>query len=127
MAIILGSITLPDSLSLTEPYGNPLVVGSIERTIGGVPIIIEQTITGEPITLVGGEDVGWIPFSDLQALITLANTPGATHILTIEADTFSVRFRHEDQPVISAEALVPRPNHVAGDWFKNVIINLMKL
>lgn len=126
MAIVLGAIILPDSLNLTEPYGSPLVVGSIERTIGGIPIIVEQTVVGEPITLVGSEDTGWIPFSDLQALIALAKVPGAMYSLIIEADTFSVRFRHEDQPVISAEALVPRPNHVATDWFKNLVINLMR-
>ena len=127
MAIILDTITLPDTLSLAEPYGNPLVVSSLIRTLGGKPITTEHAVTGEPITLVGEADRGWISFLDLQNLRILASVPGAVYVLNFEGVTSNVRFRHEDQPVISADPIVPRPNHDPTDQFNNVVINLMKI
>ena len=127
MAIILGGVTLPDTLSLADPFGNPLIVSNADVTIGGNLIIIEQSVSGRPITIVGDADVGWIEFSVLQALKDLAKVPGASYTLTFESDVFTVRFRHEDQPVISAEPIVARPNHAATDLFNNVVINLMEL
>lgn len=126
MSIQLDAIVLPD-LIIQDLYGNPLIEADVEMSIGGVPIIHEQDFIGRPITLVGEDGFGWIEFSDLQNLIILASTKGASYTLTYESTTFTVRFRHEDSPVIEAEALIPRPNHVAADLFKNVVIKLMEV
>lgn len=123
----IGSIVLPDTLSMEEAYGNPLVVASVDLTIAGTPIIHEQSILGRSITLVGDEDRGWIDFSILQDLIAIASVVNAQYTLLFEGQSFNIRFRHEDSPVISAEPIVARPNHAATDQFNNVVINLMEL
>lgn len=126
MSVQLDTIVLPD-LILKDLYGNPKISADVEMSIGGVPIINEQDFVGRPLTLIGGDVSEWIAFSDLQNLITLASTKGASYTLTYESTIFTVRFRHEDSPVIEAEALIPRSNHVATDWFKNVVIKLMEV
>lgn len=123
----IDTIVIPDTLSLEEAYGNPLVVSNVDLTIAGTPIIHEQSILGRAMTLVGEDERGWIQFSVLQSLVTLASVPNAQYTLLFEGTSFNVRFRHEDSPVITAEAIVPRPNHVATDEFNNVIINLMEI
>jgi hypothetical protein len=127
MAIQLDTIVLPDTLNLQEAYGNPLIVSAVDLTIGGTPIIHEQQILGRPLTLVGEENRGWIDFSILQSLVAIASVVNAQYTLLFEGQSFNVRFRHEDSPVIVAEPIVARPNHIATDQFNNVTINLMEL
>ncbi len=126
MSVQLDTIVLPD-LIIQDIYGNPLIAADVEMSIGGVPIIHEQDFIGKSITLVGSADSGWMPFSDLQNLITIAAVKGASYSLAYESTTFTVRFRHEDSPVIEADAIIPRPNHVATDWFNNILIKLMEV
>lgn len=127
MANQIDTIVIPDTLSLEEAYGNPLIVSTVDLTLGGTPIIHEQKILGKPLTLVGTDDRGWIDFSVLQSLIAIASVVNAQYTLLFEGQSFTVRFRHEDSPVIVAEPIVARPNHISTDQFNNVVINLMEL
>ena len=127
MTIQLDTIVLPDTLIVDEPQGNPLIVSNADVTIGGNLIITEQSVVGRPITLSGDVDRGWIALSVLKALKDLAKVPGASYTLILESEILTVRFRHEQQPVISAEPIIPRANAAPTDQFNNVVINLMEL
>jgi hypothetical protein len=74
----------------------------------------------------GGEDFAWITRGDLITLQTMANAINTTYTLRFNGEVHTVRFRHEEPPVISAEPLVERINHTATDWYKNLYIKLME-
>lgn len=126
MSITLAGITLPD-LVIEDEYAQAGVRSVVEFSLGGRPIIWEDEKFGRTIDLVGGNDTGWIERSTLEQLKALANVPLQEFVLDYEGETKSVRFRQEDPPVISALPILPRPNHVDGDWYANVRIKLMEV
>lgn len=126
MTISLDAITLPDLVKDGEFDWMP-VQAQAGLSLSGSDIFRADFQAGEPIDLIGGTDFGWIARSVLLQLQALANIPGATYLLDYEGELSSVRFRHEDPPVISASPHVPRPNQVAADWYNNVRIKLSKV
>lgn len=126
MAISLGGVTLPE-LVWDNEFGRAPVESKVDVSLGGTPLIWEQTTEGISIDLVGGTETGWATRSVLVALMALASLPEATYALSYEGDTYTVRFRHEEAPVIEANPVVPRPNHAGGDWYNNIRIKLMEV
>lgn len=126
MTITLAGITLPD-LVLQDEYAQAGVRSVVEFSLGGRPIIWEDLQYGKTIDLIGDAETGWIDRTTLEALKTIANVPLQEFILDYEGDLKSVRFRHEDPPVISAIPILPRPNHSSVDWYANIRIKLMEV
>ena len=95
-------------------------------TLTGRSIIWEQAIDGgQPITLSGGIDWGWITAGNLDDLYELAKIPGAYYELSYEGDLYTVRFRQEEPPVIDAVPVTGRPNEASTDQYCNLTIKLM--
>ena len=126
MAILLDAVELPDLL-IDNEFGWNGVQAVVEMSLGGRPIVWEGSATGKELDLVGGSDWGWISRSVLESLQALASVPLATYLLSYEGTEYTVRFRHEDNPTIEAEPIVPRPNAAGIDWFRNVTIRLMEV
>ena len=127
MAITLGGISLPD-LTLSDEFSSPPVAAVVERSIINTPVVFEaEAASGRPITLIGGTDTAWITRTVLQSLYALASVPGATYALNYEGTEYTVRFRNEDPPAISAEPRIPRPNAAGTDYYRNVTIKLMEV
>lgn len=126
MAISLDSVSLPDLLMDNE-FGWNGVQAVVEMSLGGRPIVWEGSASGKEIDLVGGSDWGWMDRTTLLALQALASVPQATYTLSYEGASYTVRFRHEDNPTIEAEPIIPRPNPSGTDWFRNVTIRLMEV
>jgi len=127
MTILLDTVTLPD-LVFESPFAAPPVAAVVEQSIARTPIVFEsEAPAGRHINLVGGFDWAWIEKSVLDDLYALASVAGATYVLNFEGETFTVRFRHEDPPVISADPIVPRPNAADDDEYRNVLIKLMEV
>jgi hypothetical protein len=126
MSITLAGISLPD-LVIEDEYAQAGVRSVVEFSLGGRPIIWEDLRYGKTIDLVGTGDTGWIDRSTLEQLQSIANIPLQEFTLDYEGELKSVRFRQEDPPVISATPILPRPNHVDGDWYANVRIKLMEV
>ena len=124
MAITLAGIDLPDLVRVSEyaQYGTRAVV---EFSLGGKPIVWEDLKYGESFDLGGTSDTGWISRSTLEALAAIAAVPLQIYTLDYEGDIKSVRFRQEEPPVVSAQPIIPRPNHENEDWYNNVLIKLM--
>ena len=126
MTIQIETIVLPD-LIIAEAF-EPPVTARVEQSVINTPIVFEtEKPSGQAITLTGGEDTGWITRSTMLSLVALASVPGATYTLNYEGVTYTVRFRHEDPPVIAAEAIVPRPNAAGTDYYRNVSIRLVEV
>jgi hypothetical protein len=124
MSVILGGITLPDVV-LDQEFGRQEVEAIVEYALDGTPIVWTQSSIGSPLVLTGGEDWGWITRSVLLQLQALARIPGATYTLDYEGTEYTVRFRHENAPVLEASPLLPRPNQDVTDFYNNVKIYLM--
>ena len=127
MAITLGGIALPD-LILEPRTLYPGVRASVTPTLAGGVIIQEfAQVDNRNIDLVGGDDYGWIQYSTLMSLRSLAMTALSTHVLIYETETHTVRFRHEEGEPVYAEPIIPQVEPQNTDWWHNVILKLMKV
>lgn len=117
--ITLDAITLPPSLTWTDRDNYQPVSQALRRARDGTPVVYHAPIlAARPITLESTERSGWMTRAVLDQLQALASTPGSTHSLSIGAQTFSVIWRHDDPPALSAEPLVARTTHEATDYFR---------
>jgi len=122
----LDTLTLPD-LIIQDEFQFSGVGTRVSHSLAGTPIIWQQEEKGQPITLVGSNDSGWIPRSDLEALFALTRVPKATYVLIYENRSLTVRFRHEEPPVITATPVNPRPNSSASDFYHQLLIKFMEV
>lgn len=119
MTILLDTVTLPASLTWTDRDDWQPVRQTVRQTLdGGLALYHAPAPAGRPITLKSSEIQGWIDRATLDALQALASVPGSVHTLTIGAETFTVVWRHQDPPALSATPLVARATHAAGDFFQ---------
>jgi hypothetical protein len=127
MAIYIDTVELPD-LVFVDAFGEPPVAAVVEQSIINTPIVFEaESSAGRRRDLMGGMDWGWITKSVLDDLFALASVAGATYVLSYEGVSYTVRFRLEELPVLSAESIVPRPNAADADYYRNVLIKLMEV
>lgn len=99
----------------------------VEYAKAGNPLIWEGLFGGRPIDLVGDTNAGWLLRSTLLQLKTMAAVPGATYTLDYNGTISTVRFRQEDQPVISGEMITPVQNPDSDDAYNNIRIKLMEV
>lgn len=125
MSISLGGITLPD-LEWEKDAVWSGVRASVVYTLGGVPVVWEQSVQGRPIDLIGADDYGWIDRATLLQVTALASIPNTSYTLVFEGVSYTVRFRNEEG-AIEAEPIIPRSNHASGDYYNNVRIRLMEV
>ena len=115
----LDQLTLPASLDWTDRDNWQPVAQTARQTLdGGLAVFHRPLTAGRPITLISTEASGWVSRQTLDALQALAATPGNLHTLTLGDASFTVLWRHDDPPALSAEPLVARLNHDPGDWFR---------
>ena len=127
MAMTLGGIALPD-LIIEDRLSHPGVRSSVTPTLAGGIIIQEfSQIDNRYVDLVGGDDYGWIQYSILQNIRSIAMLANTAYTLVYETETYTVRFRHEEPPVVYAEPIIPQVEPSSGDWWNNVTIKLMKV
>jgi hypothetical protein len=119
--VTLGGIDLPDDIIWTDEFDFQPVAQSVTRTIAGNHVEFNQALVlGRPITLEASETQGWLTKTQVDALQTLAATPGATYTLDIGAQTFTVAFRH-DEDAFDPQPFLQRIDPDAGDFFSAII------
>lgn len=124
--ITLGGIELPDVWFDSElEFGEPGIDARFEVSRNGTPLIWEQSVGFRNADLIGGADTAWISYGTLKQIRALARVAGGEYTLFFEGENYQVRFRNWDAPVISADPLVPRPNHEDTDYFRNIRIKLI--
>ena len=117
--IQLNSLSLPPSLIWTDRDAWQSARHVMRTALDGRPVVYHSPLQGgRPITLTSTESSGWMRRDTLDALQALAAAPGATYPLIIGAESFTVLFRHDDPPALSAEPLLSRINHDPGDFFR---------
>jgi hypothetical protein len=102
----------------TDRYTSTKVAQTVQTTLGGVPVVYSQAlIAGAPITLQATEDTGWLTGAQVEAIMDMADQPGAVFELSVDGATKQVVFRHHDGVAFEASPLVPRLNQQPGDYF----------
>ena len=74
----------------------------------------QQVFNGRPITLVAGQDFGWLTVDQVDAVQALADQETGVFPLMIGSDVFSVQFRHQDPPAFEAESLLGDLDETSG-------------
>lgn len=118
--IILSDLRWVDDLEWTGIHCE------VEDGINGNLVAQQVALTdGRPITLEGDDKSGWLSRSVLDSLRTLAAVVDATYTLIINSVSYTVRFRHEDAPVIEAEPVIDYEVPGSTDMYNNIAIKLI--
>ena len=115
----------PDLYWADENSWHP-VVQAVERSVTGALIVqAAGRVAGRPITLAPiDEQSAWLPFSAVEQLRNWAAVPGQVMTLTLRGVTYTVMFRHQDDPALEAEPVVFFNTVDSSDFFR-VTIRLM--
>lgn len=99
--IMLGAQELPPDLRWSDEFSWLEVGASVKTSIGGARIVqIGEFQAGRPITLEGGEEFGWLPYSAVEQLRAMAREPDTFRNLVLaDGRTYTVRFRLEELAV----------------------------
>lgn len=118
----LDGIDLPSGLIWQDRNAWQPVAQTMERTLGGRPVIEYQALSaGRPITLQGDRRQGWMTRATCDAVRQLADMAGAVFSLQIHTEVFQVVFRHHEPPAFDAEPIIARLNPGTNDYFIPVI------
>lgn len=113
--ILLDTLALPD-LTWTDPFDTQaLSVVARRRLDGGLTIFPRVLTAGRPITLEAPADQP-ITLAQARTLATLAADPLGSHVLTLHGQTFSVRFRWEDDNPLDLKYLIDYADPVETDY-----------
>lgn len=126
--ITLGGVTLNPDLQLDpQLYGIDRVSAVSEWSRGGKQLVYERLDKSVPVALVGGTDWGGMTRTTMAALYALVPVVDTTYTLSYHGTTMTVRFRHEERPVISCRPIGTwrRDQEAATNLFVDVQIKLM--
>ena len=119
--IKLGDVILPGDLTWPNYFEWSGISETVEKTLGGGVVIYGGETTGRNIDLTGGTDYGWITYEDLKTLVNMSAAPGATYELQNNGDIFTVRFRHENAPVLDFSPVTNMSGYDDYDYFYGTI------
>lgn len=121
----LDTIDLP-GLVWADEFDWTGVVTEVAAGINGNLVVQEAALSGgRPVTLQGDAETGWLQRSDLVALQALSGVADATYVLSYNGAQYTVRWRHEDAPVIQAAPVVGRENAAATDYYHQITLKLI--
>lgn len=112
--LTLGALTLNEDLQWVDEYDDGSDLVGQQETVSITGAVIVQASaqqSGRRVTLQGKRESGRTAFgamtrADIEAVRALAATPGAVYTLTLtDGRTFSVMFRRNDGPAVSAEPM----------------------
>lgn len=111
----LGDIQIPRGMVWSDEFDWSAREASSEFSVSGALLLdVAVRQAGQPITLTGDDDAGWIPRSTLIALHALcADQPASNHVLTLaDGRTFDVQFAPGESPITGHS--ISRPELPAG-------------
>jgi hypothetical protein len=114
----LGGISLDPSMQWTDRDSAQRVGQSVLYTFGGIVVTAVPLEVGLEITLDSGADFGLLKTAVVDALEAIAAEAGSVFVLELNAQSWSVMFRHNDPPAFSAEPVVARLVPLPSDYFR---------
>lgn len=117
MAFVLGGITLPAGMIWRDQFQFAPVQQTVQYTIGGTSVITTASVeAARPITLVSLPDQGWLTTTQVEAIQALADVPGVVYPLIVNGVNYNVVFRHNDDPAVTFEPIIPRQELLPTDY-----------
>lgn len=108
----IGDIVLPDQTQWTDRYSWSPIVQENNLLLSGRLVIYEnEVIKGRNITLEFQDGVSWLTTSQVQSIVELANSIGASLPLTFDDEVFTVKFRHTEGSAVDFSPIWPE-----NDW-----------
>ena len=120
MSIKLNGITLPSDMVLENLHSSSPITASAEKALDGSDVLFLQS-DGRALDLVATENSGWIDLATIKQLEGLVANMQGEMLLEYFGQTFTVRFRYEDAPVLEFTPLIARPNEADTDLFYGTI------
>lgn len=114
--IDLGDIVLETPL-------NPKLDSIINIASDGSVIVYEKDRLYDMLRLYGGDDWGFVDFTTMSLLKSMASVKGATYSLIYDTKSYIVRFRTEESPIRGT----PINPHVSESEYNNIEILLMEV
>lgn len=101
------TLTLPEDLIWTDRDTWSPVEQTVEPSITGATIIdVAAWAAGRYITLEGDESHAWFTRTLIAQLKAWVDVPGRQMSLSIDGETFTVIFRHQEKPVLDVSPVV---------------------
>jgi hypothetical protein len=126
MTISLDAIALPAGLEWIDEHDWSPVTQVVKKTLTGALVISEQAqLKGRNITLQGDPETTWVTKTDLDQLLTKANTADLAMVLDYHGTSYNVMFLR-DQTAIEARLIVPFSNPQSGDYY-SLTLRLMEV
>lgn len=117
MPTTLDGVTLPDDLQWIDEFDWAPVAQSTDYTIGGSLVVQEGAkAAGRYITLSGG-DWAWIERSAVLALRALMTAGRVMTLDLVDGRSFSVMWRHGDNPVKATPVIFQAPPDDADPYY----------
>jgi len=107
-----------------ETFERQVISTEWERAIDGTRHEWSRDTPGHAFDLTGTDKTGYVAKATLDAVNTLATVKNATYELNYEGTLYSVSFRFEDRPVITADPVIYQIPEAAGDLYNNIMIKL---
>lgn len=100
--MILDAITLPDDLIWVDEFDWSPVQQNSEYTLTGAMVRETGVMqAGRPITLLGGQDAGWVGRATVKALYAKLTEAGPYTLTLNDNSTHNVVFMHGRKPIES--------------------------
>jgi len=128
MTITLDAITLNPDLQLDPPlYSIDRVEAATAWTRGGAQVRWERLRKSVPINLKGGPDWGGMERSVLAALYATVNAVDQVFTLDYHGTAMTVKWRHEEAPVIECHpiSIYRRDEESDNDFFVDIVLKFM--
>ena len=115
MSITLHNLDLPADLFWTNEFDWNAQRQNLRRSVTGALLVQESAVTaGRPITLVGGDDFGWMSRDQVDAWYAQANAAPVDMALNFHGRNFTVRFTGDR---FRARALQPFSEPASSDRY----------
>lgn len=117
----IGSVVLDNDLIWDDEFKYPSLSGVLERAIEGHLVTQSSALSGgQPLTLVGGTDSGWLRRSTVLSLQALAAIPGEEYTVVL-ADLRSVVAIFDPTVPLEFSPVSPRSAPASDSWYYGTI------
>ena len=114
------TVTLHDDLQWTDEFEWQPVEQAVQRSLTGALLIdVRAKTLGRPITLAGADlKAAWMPRATIAQLYAWASVPDQAMTLSLRGVSYTVKWRHEQPPALTAVPVIDYADVDSADWYR---------